>query len=128
MMAADSLSTVILPLAPRGEFRNEPVTDFRSHENARAMREALKRVGDWLGHEYELVIGGKRLKTAEKIRSVNPARPTQIVGVHQKAGAGHAEQAIEAALAAYETWRSVPVELRASLLLHAAEDPSATKI
>jgi 1-pyrroline-5-carboxylate dehydrogenase len=120
-MAADSLSTVILPLAPRGEFRNEPATDFRSHENARAMREALKRVGDWLGHEYELVIGGKRLKTAEKIRSVNPARPTQTVGVHQKAGAGHAAQAIEAALAAYETWRYVPVELRASLLLHAAE-------
>ena len=85
------------------------------------MKDALVRVGDMLGHEYELIIGGERLRTASKIESRNPARPEQVVGVHQKAGAEHAETAMQAALAAYETWSRTTVETRASLLLGAAD-------
>jgi 1-pyrroline-5-carboxylate dehydrogenase len=85
------------------------------------MRVALTRVGDMLGHEYELVIGGQRLRTAEKINSLNPARPAQVVGIHQKAGAEHAETAMTAALQAFQTWQHVPAEQRAALLLRAAE-------
>jgi 1-pyrroline-5-carboxylate dehydrogenase len=120
-MATTEVSTVILPRTPQGEFRNEPFVDFSRHENANAMRDALTRVGDMLGHEYELVIGGERLRTQGKIVSLNPARPAQVVGIHQKAGAEHAEQAVQAALRAFETWKSTPAEERASLLLHAAE-------
>ncbi|HYK37271.1 L-glutamate gamma-semialdehyde dehydrogenase [Alloacidobacterium sp.] len=119
-MATAEISTVILPRSPEGEFRNEPFTDFSKHENAHAMKEALEHVGDLLGHEYELVIGGERLRTTGKIESRNPAKPAQIVGIHQKAGAEHAEQAIQAALKAFETWQHTPVEERASLLLNAA--------
>lgn len=85
------------------------------------MREALTRVADQLGQEYDLVIGGRRIRTQEKIRSLNPARPDQIVGVHQKAGAEHAELAMRAALDAYRSWRIAPVEERASLLFNAAD-------
>jgi 1-pyrroline-5-carboxylate dehydrogenase len=120
-MATTEISTVILPRTPQGEFRNEPFTDFSRHDNASAMRDALTRVGDMLGHEYELVIGGERLHTEGKIVSRNPARPAQVVGVHQKAGAEHAERAVQAALRAFETWQYAPAEERASLLLHAAE-------
>src|SRR6201987_1738444 len=120
-MATTEMSTVILPRTPQGEFRNEPFTDFSKHENAHAMKEALTRVGDMLGHEYELVIGGERVRTAEKIKSDNPARPAQVVGVHQKANAEHAEKAMTAALAAFATWQYAGVEERSSLLLHAAE-------
>ncbi len=119
-MATAEISTVILPRSPQGEFRNEPFVDFSKHENAHSMRESLERVGDLLGHEYELVIGGERLRTAAKIESRNPAKPSQIVGIHQKAEAGHAEMAMQAALKAYETWQHTPVEERASLLLNAA--------
>ena len=115
------MSTVILPRSPQGEFRNEPFVDFSHHENAHAMKEALVHVGDMLGHEYELVIGGEHLRTSGKIESHNPAKPAQVVGIHQKAGAEHAEKAMQAALKAFETWKSVPVEERASLLLNAAE-------
>jgi 1-pyrroline-5-carboxylate dehydrogenase len=111
---------VILPLAPSGDFRNEPFVDFRSSPNEHAMKAALQRVGAMLGHEYDLVIGGERLRTKDKIRSLNPAKPAQIVGIHQEAGAAHAEQAIAAALTAFETWQFVSSEQRASLLLHAA--------
>jgi 1-pyrroline-5-carboxylate dehydrogenase len=120
-MATAEISTVILPLSPKGDFRNEPFTNFSDLQNEHAMREALARVREMLGHEYELVIGGERVRTADKIRSVNPAKPAEVVGVHQKAGAEHAEQAMAAALRAFEKWRFVSPEQRASLLLRAAE-------
>ena len=120
-MATAEISTVILPRSPQGEFKNEPFVDFKQHENARAMQEALTRIGDRLGHEYELIIGGERLRTSGKIESRNPSRPAQIVGVHQKAGAEHAETAMQAALRAFATWQYVAAEERASLLLRAAE-------
>ena len=102
-MATVTLPTSIQPRVPQGRFRNEPFTDFKSPENARAMRVALEAVRGNLGREYDLVIGGERFRTAEKIRSLNPANPAQVVGVHQKAGGAHAGQAMQAALRAFES-------------------------
>ncbi len=119
-MSTAQISTVIQPLAPQGLFRNEPFIDFSDRQNVHAMQDALARVGDLLGHEYQLVIGGERSRTAEKIQSLNPARPAQIVGIHQKAGQEHAEKAMKAALAAFATWQYAAVEERAALLLQAA--------
>jgi 1-pyrroline-5-carboxylate dehydrogenase len=119
-MATANLSTVILPLSPSGEFRNEPFVDFRVSANQHAMQAALERVGGMLGHEYELVIGGERVRTGQKLRSVNPARPAQLVGVHSVATAEHAEQAMQAALQAFESWQLVSWQQRTSLLLQAA--------
>src|SRR5271170_7806237 len=111
-MATATMSTVILPLAPKGVFRTEPFTDFSHNANQHAMKEALQRVGDLLGHEYPLIIGGERSYISGKIESHNPARPSQVVGIHQKAGSEHAEAAIRAALKAFETWKYVSVEVR----------------
>ena len=93
-MAAPSLPTQIQPRSPQGGFANEPFVDFKAPENARKMQAALELVAGQLGREYDLVIGGRHLKTAGKIRSLNPARPAQVVGIHQKAGAEHAEEAM----------------------------------
>jgi 1-pyrroline-5-carboxylate dehydrogenase len=120
-MATVTLPTEIQPRSPKGEFANEPFVDFKSPENARKMKEALDLVAGQLGREYDLIIGCHRIRTEGKIRSLNPARPSQVVGVHQKAGAEHAEQAMQAALDAFETWSRTPVETRVSLLLTAAE-------
>jgi 1-pyrroline-5-carboxylate dehydrogenase len=120
-MATISLSTQIQPLTPKGEFVNEPFVDFKTPENTRTMHAALDLVAALLGREYDLVIGGRHLKTEGKIRSFNPARPSQIVGVHQKAGAEHAEEAMAAALKAFESWSRTSVDERVSLLLGAAE-------
>src|SRR6202165_1035072 len=115
-----------LPLRPRtsshqGPFINEPFYDFRHEENARKMRAAIERVRGQLGREYDLIIGGQHIKTAEKIKSLNPSRPSQIVGLHQKAGKEHVEPAMQAALSAFEHWRRTSVEERASLLFHVAD-------
>ena len=120
-MAIPTVSTSIQPRSPHGGFVNEPFVDFKLPENARRMQAALELVSSQLGHEYDLVIGGQRLKTGDKIRSLNPARPAQVVGVHQKAGAEDAEMAMTAALHAFESWSRTSVESRASLLLGAAE-------
>src|ERR1700761_4917329 len=120
-MPTAQISTVIQPLTPQGTFHNEPFIDFHDAQNVHAMKAALTRIGDMLGHEYELVIGGERTRTTDKIKSLNPARPAQVVGVHQKAGLEHAERAMRAALEAFSSWQYVAVEERAALLLDTAD-------
>ncbi len=120
-MVTAQVSPSIQPRTPQGAFANEPFIDFNNVENAHSMRRALDHVATHLGSEYSLIVGGKRLKTPDKIRSINPARPAQVVGVHQQASAAHAEGAMSAALHAFESWSRRPTEERASLLLGAAE-------
>jgi 1-pyrroline-5-carboxylate dehydrogenase len=120
-MAATSLTTQIQTRSPQGGFVNEPFTDFKAPENARRMHDALELVAGQLGQEYDMIVGGHRLKIEGKIRSVNPARPAQIVGIHQKAEAEHAELAMQAALKAFESWSKTSTSERASVLLAAAE-------
>jgi 1-pyrroline-5-carboxylate dehydrogenase len=119
-MSTPKITASIQPCSPQGGFANQLFTDFKAPENARKMQTALELVASQLGREYDLVIGGKRIKTKDKIRSFNPARPAQIVGIHQKAGAEHVEQAMVAALSAFELWSKTDVESRVSLLLNAA--------
>ena len=65
------MATLEAPVQPRtaahsGPFITEPFYDFRNEENARRMRSAIAKVRGQLGQEYDLVIGGKRIKTAER--------------------------------------------------------------
>ncbi|MFZ1015213.1 MAG: aldehyde dehydrogenase family protein, partial [Terracidiphilus sp.] len=120
-MATVTLPTEIQTRTPQGAFTNEPFIDFKDPENGRKMKAALEFVGGQLGREYHLIIGGYRISTDGKIKSLNPSRPAQVVGLHQKAEAEHAEKAMGAALRAFEIWSRASVEVRASLLLGAAE-------
>ncbi len=104
-----------------GPFRNEPFLDFSREENVHRMRQALERVRTQLGREYDLIIGGRRVKAGNKFESINPSRPSQVIGVFQKAGAEEVPLAMEAALRAFESWRNTPVEERAQLLLRVAK-------
>ena len=104
-----------------GPFVNEPMLDFTRDENARRMRAGIEKVRGLLGHEYDLIIGGERVKTADKIRSINPSKPSQLVGLHQKAGKEHVEPAMQAALKAFESWKRTSVEERASLVFRVGD-------
>jgi 1-pyrroline-5-carboxylate dehydrogenase len=108
-----SRPTLRIPTTP---FKNEPLTDFTNAENARKMKAAITKVRAELGREYDMVIGNKLVKTTEKIKSVNPARPSEVVGVFQSAGKEHVEPAIQAAQAAFESWKRSTVEQRAALV------------
>src|SRR5438876_9711266 len=120
------MATIEAPIQPQirlheGPFKSEPFVDFTREENARKMRAAIEKVRGQLGREYDLVIGGKRVKTSDKIKSINPAKPSQVVGLHQKAGKEHVEPAMNAALRAFETWSRTSVEERASLLFRVGD-------
>ncbi len=97
-------------------FKNEPSVDFTNPENTRRMRNALQKVRNELGREYDLVIGGRRVKTGEKTESLNPAKPSEVVGIHQAASAAEVEPAMQAALKAFETWKYSSIEERSNLL------------
>jgi 1-pyrroline-5-carboxylate dehydrogenase len=120
------MATVEAPTRPKirlheGPFVNEPLTDFTKEENARKMRAAIEKVRGQIGREYDLIVGGRRMKTTDKIKSLNPAKPSQIVGIHQKAGKEHVEPAMKAALDAFDSWSQTSVEERASLLFRVGD-------
>jgi len=98
-------------------FRNEPLTDFSAPANRRAMEEALAQVRAQFGREYELLIGGQRVKTGDLLRSLNPSNPREVVGVHHRATADLARRAVESAYAYFPAWSATPAEERIQRLL-----------
>src|SRR6202795_5163296 len=116
-----TLEAPVRTTSHQGPFVTEPFFDFRNEENARRMRFAIAKVRGQLGHEYDLIIGGKHIKTTDKIKSLNPTHPSQIVGLHQKAGKEHVEPAMQAALAAFESWSRTSVEERTSLIFRVGD-------
>src|SRR5438094_2411000 len=100
------------------EFRNEPLSDFRGNpEHARRMKAALEEVKQELGRQYDLVIGGERIKTEEKLCSFDPSEKSQVVGAFSKATPELADRAIRTADEAFKSWSRTPAETRVQLLL-----------
>ena len=101
------------------EFRNEPYTDFTLSENRQRMEEALRKVKAELGRDYDLLVAGLRISTGDKLRSVNPSRPSELIGAHSKASPEIALQAMERVFAYFPTWAATPAESRVEMLLRA---------
>jgi 1-pyrroline-5-carboxylate dehydrogenase len=109
------------PVMRLRKFRNESYTDFTRPANRKRMEAALARVRKQLGREYDILIGGERIRTAEKLTSVNPARPGEIVGIHQKATLELAERAVETAQRNFAEWSRTPAEDRARMAVKTAD-------
>jgi len=107
------------PLVP--SFRNEPDLDFSRAEARDALSEAIKIIRRRMGRRYPAVIGGDKVTTAGEIASLNPARPSEVVGVAGRAGIPEADQAVAAARAAWPAWAATPPGERARVLFRAAE-------
>ncbi|HJT16765.1 MAG TPA: aldehyde dehydrogenase family protein, partial [Thermoanaerobaculia bacterium] len=120
-MATDVMTEPTTKSRTLPEFRNEPLTDFSKPENRKAMEAALEKVKREFGTEYPLVIGGKRITGLKTFDSVNPSHKNQVVGKFSKGTLEHVEQAIDAAWKAFESWSRQPVDVRAGLLLKAAD-------
>lgn len=101
-------------------YANEPLTDFQSEENRKAMEAAIAGVKAALGSSIPLRIGEEKIYTDAMIKSVNPGNLNEVVGYVSKADQGHAEQAMQAALFAFESWKRTPPLERASYLFRAA--------
>ncbi|QED46464.1 L-glutamate gamma-semialdehyde dehydrogenase [Cytobacillus dafuensis] len=101
-------------------YKHEPFTNFKLDENRQAYLAGLKTVEGYLGQDYDLVIGGERISTEDKIVSYNPANKTEVIGRVSKANRDLAEKAMQEAVEAFKTWKKVKPETRADVLFKAA--------
>lgn len=101
-------------------YKHEPFTDFSVEENKQALTEGLNVVQSYLNKEYDLIIGGQRYSTKDKIVSVNPANKQEVIGTVSKATQDHAEKAMQIADETFKTWRKTKPEMRADILFRAA--------
>jgi len=101
-------------------YKHEPFTDFTNEKEREGYLLGLKTVESYLGQDYDLLIGGKRISTEDKIVSINPSNKEEVIGRVSKASRELAEQAMQAAVEAFKTWKKVKPEVRADVLFKAA--------
>ena len=111
------MPAVASPPTTLNPFVNEPYTDFSKPDNAQAMRHALQKVRGEFGREYPLLIAGERRTSSSKFESVNPSRPSEVIGVHQKGTEHDARAAVEAAYNYFPEWAALPMQDRVEMLL-----------
>jgi RHH-type proline utilization regulon transcriptional repressor/proline dehydrogenase/delta 1-pyrroline-5-carboxylate dehydrogenase len=106
---------------PAGTFVNAANTDYTLAANRDKQRAALAAYTAQLGKKWPLVINGKKISDREYVASVNPARPSQVIGSWARATVADAEAAVAAGVAAFPKWRATPIEDRAKMLERAAD-------
>ncbi len=104
------------------EFTIEPLTDFSIEENRSAMETAISQVETQLGKEWSMIIGGKRVKSADQFFSRNPSEYDQVIGIFQKGTPELAIQALETAIKTFDnSWKRTPAEKRAEYAFKIAD-------
>jgi len=113
-------TTIAEPVKSLSAFSNEPVSNFSSPQDREAMEKALRDVRAQLGRDYDLLIAGQREKTSDKLRSLNPSQPSEVIGTHSKATAAQAKEAVESAYSFFPEWSATPAKTRVEMLVRAA--------
>lgn len=98
------------------KFYNEPLLDFAVKADREKMLQALKDFKATMPVNVPLHINGKEVRTDKIFERVNPSESSQVVGKINMGSIEHAEQAMQAAQAAYKTWKNVPCEQRAAMV------------
>jgi 1-pyrroline-5-carboxylate dehydrogenase len=102
-------------------FKNEKLTDFSKKANFVKQKRALDKVRENLGKTYEIIIGGKKIKTSSKIHSYNPSNKEEIVSSFYKGTKDLVDKAVETANKKFIEWKNVSPALRANYLFKAAD-------
>jgi RHH-type proline utilization regulon transcriptional repressor/proline dehydrogenase/delta 1-pyrroline-5-carboxylate dehydrogenase len=112
----------IVPVAlPR--FENEPFTDFTRPDARARMKSALEEVRNELKtgpYRLPLVIDGKEQDGVETLEVTSPGDSSIAFSSTAAAGVKEADQAVEAARIAFESWSMVSPRERAGVLIRAA--------
>src|ERR1700693_3484326 len=102
------------------EFKNEAYLDFPLPANRDAMLAAQAKVRAELGRDYPLLLAGEKIFADAKHKSVNPSRPSEIVGTVQKGSAAQGAEAIEKAVAYFPIWSQTKAVDRVAMLVKLA--------
>src|SRR5438132_1782551 len=108
-------------LRAKTPFKNAALIDFTKEENRQAQMQALEQVKSELWRTYPLIIGGQKITDKDTFASINPSQPDQVIGYFSRATVEQANEAVQAAAAAFESWKRVPAEERAGYLFAASD-------
>jgi len=101
---------------------NEPVRPYvpgtSEHKN---LISKYKEMYDQAPIDVPMHIGGKEVRTSNKMPMSPPHDHKKVLGHFNYGDAAHVNQAIDAAMAAREEWANLPWEQRASVFLKAAD-------
>jgi 1-pyrroline-5-carboxylate dehydrogenase len=101
-------------------FKNESPVNFTDDHIKRKMISALEKIHQEKGAEHALIIGGKEVLADNKFKSINPSNKDEVLGLFQKASVGQVQKAIDIAWQAFASWKFMPIEERALVLIKAA--------
>ncbi len=104
------------PAPKAGAFVNAANTDYTQAANRDKQRAAIAAYTAQLGKKWPLVINGRKIADREYVASVNPAKPSQVIGHWARATVADADAAVASAVAAFPKWRATSVEERAQML------------
>ncbi len=104
-----------------GPYHPEPPRDFARSPLRDAFGKALSAVQRELGGSFPLWVDGKKLYTSRELISINPARPSQVVGRTFLATREEAERAVTSAYRALDQWRETSAQQRAALVMRVAQ-------
>ena len=111
---------------PKGIFHiaqpeNEPVLNYAPGSSEREfLKASIKELRD-SETDIPMYIGGEEVKTGNKQKISPPHDHRHVLGYYHEGDGSHAEQAINAALAAKKEWADLSWEQRASIFLKAAD-------
>lgn len=100
---------------------NEPVKSYKAGSPERAELKAQLEAFKSMEMDIPMIIGGKEVRTDNKVAIHPPHELKHTLGFYHKGGAEHVNMAIEAALEARQEWENLSWEHRASIFLRAAE-------
>lgn len=103
------------------EFKNEQIIDFKKEENKKKMQDTLMKVRKEFGKEYPNVIGGKKGKIINPLKSINPSHKNEVVGITENSSLDDAQKALEVAEKTFEKWKRSKAEDRAEYLFKMAD-------
>jgi 1-pyrroline-5-carboxylate dehydrogenase len=111
---------------PKGIFKvpvpiNEPVKQYAAGSAERKELQAMLKTLRSQELDIPMYIGSKEVRSNKKVRIAPPHDHKHTLGYFHKSEKKHIEQAINAALAARETWVNLSWEQRAAIFLRAAE-------
>ncbi|MEM8674903.1 MAG: L-glutamate gamma-semialdehyde dehydrogenase [Cyanobacteria bacterium P01_G01_bin.67] len=103
------------------KFDPAPDTDYADTAKRSAAEQALIKVKQELGKTCLPLINGEYTETNNYLDSLNPSRPTELVGKVGQISVEQAEQAMVAAKTAFKSWKNTAVSDRANILRKAAD-------
>lgn len=101
--------------------KNEPVRHYKPNtEETQSLKNKIQELRNETV-DIPMYIGGKEIFTDKKVSMHPPHDIKHNLGTYNKGDAKHVQKAIDAALAAKESWANMPWESRAAIFLKAAD-------